>query len=591
MRGVQLGFDGNGCEVWMEEGVRTTHMHVIGASSSGKTKFLEHLIRQDIRNGQGLCLIDPTGNLYYDLVRWCETNGYGQRRKIALFEPAHPEVSFGFNPLACGPTQDEWAINFLVGSLVATFAQVWGGENPDATPLLQRLLRSVLHVLAEHNLTLVEADWLTSAQDSTGVRQYLTERLQDHGYRREWEDLNGMRPREFEDRFMSVQNRLTKFIRSPAVRSIVGSRQRVFESRGFMDERGILLCNLSSDGYRLPPDDARLLGMLLVNDLVQKARGRPKGSPPFYLYIDECYSYLNEDIATILDQMRQFGLHLILAHQHLGQLDRAGSLIKGAIMTDARTKVVFGGLTMESATVMANDLFAGELNLEEPKHVLDKPVVVGHQIIWLESQSHSESRSVSSGESEGISHAQNLSVSNTHQWSEGSQWSVAASGNMLAAEANHSWGGSTSRGGISSASRGTSSGWNRSQQRSESVSSSTTRGVSQALAPVYATLPSAVYSLQEQQYRNAAYLRNLPQKTAIVKPPFARSVHITVPVVVEGYARDERVGRFRDRVLERSDIVAPRAAVEAEIAARAQTLERLAQHGEDTKTEPDDFCE
>lgn len=592
MRGVQLGLDGNGGEVWLSETLRATHMHVIGASGSGKTKFLEHLIRQDIRNGDGVCLIDPTGNLCRDLVRWCETNHYLNRRRFALFEPANPVVSFGFNPLLLDADADEWAVNYLVGSLVSTFAQVWGGEDPNKTPLLQRLLRAVLHALVEHGLTLAEADRLTSAQDTSGVRRYLTERLRDAGYRREWEDLNGMKPREFEERFMSVQNRMNKFVRSPAVRAVLGRRERVFDSRAFMDGGGVLLCNLSTGGHRLPQEDARLLGMLLVNDLVQKARGRPKGSRPFYLYIDECYQYLNEDVATILDQMRQFGLHLILAHQHIGQLDAAGSLIKGSVMTDACTKVVFSGLTMESAMLMADDLFAGELNLEEPKHVLDKPTVVGHEIVWLSSESESESIAASSGRSEAWSESESSSVGLTQQWSRGANWGATVQGSGLAGESSYTWGGSSAHGGGASYGRSITMGRNGGTSYNETVSHSTTRGRSQTLAPVYRTLPSAVYSLQEQQYRAAAGVRNLPKQTAIVKLPFAHSVRVTVPMVTDGYARSERVERFREQVFEKSGVMATRAEVEAEIERRRQDLiRRAAGPKERAPVEPDDFLE
>ncbi len=589
MRGVQLGHDGAGSEVWLDEQLRTTHMHVIGSSGSGKSRFLEHILRQDIRHGDGLCLIDPTGNLYRDLVRWCETNRYLERRRILLFEPAYPEASFGFNPLLCDAESGEWGVNYLVGSLVATFAQVWGGEDPNRTPLLQRLLRAVLHVLVEHRLTLAEADRLTSAQDTSGVRRHLTGRLRDPGYRREWEDLNGMKPREFEERFMSVQNRLNKFVRSPAVRAVLGRTERVLDSRALMDTGGVLLCNLSTGGDRLPADDARLLGMLLVNDLVQKARGRPRGSRPFYLYIDECYQYLNEDIATILDQMRQFGLHLILAHQHLGQLDEAGDLIKGSIMTDAKTKVVFGGLTMESAHLMADDLFAGELDLEEPKHVLDKPTVVGHEIIWLETVSASESFGTSEGESDGVSLGEGENETRSAQWSSGDTWSATSDGS---GHESHNWGGSFSRGGGRSTGRSRSVGTTHASTRTASATHGTTHGRGQSLSPIYRTLPGAVYSLPEQQYRAASKLRNLPKQTAIVKPPFSPSRFLRVPVVSDGYARDERVVRFRQRAFEKSGVMAPRAEVEAEIAARGRELERRAAEGEKRHAaEPDDFLE
>ena len=605
MRGVQMGFDPDGRDVWLDESLRATHLHVIGATKSGKTKFLEHLIRQDIRNGEGLCLLDPTGNLYRELLRWCETNHYLDRRPITLFEPANPTASFGFNPLRFEHAPDAREINFAVGSLVATFAQVWGGEDPNQTPLLQRLLRAVFHTLLEHGLTLVEADRLASVLDADGVRRYLTGTLRDPVYRRLWADLNGMKPREFEDRFMSVQNRLHAFLGSPAVRTVVGRQERVLDTRALMDTGGVLLCDLSIGDRKLPPDNARLLGMLLVNDLVVKARGRPPGSRPFYLYIDECYQYLNDDIATILDQMRQFGLHLILAHQHLGQLEEAGAAIQGAILTDARTKVVFGGLTMDSATLMADDLFAGELDLEEPKHRLDKPVVVGHEIRWLHSVADTETAGESESESlsRGRSWGESESGSSVRQWSDAEGWTTSDSfsftpdgsflpGGTLTHTTQTGRSGSRTRGGSETRAWGSS----HSESESTSVTHGTSRsrgfthGQSETLAPILKTLPSAVFSLEEQRYRKAAFLRNLPRQMAVVKAPYAPSVVVTVPPVEEGYARHERVERFWARAFEKSGVMAPVSEAEAEIERRGRELERAAR-AKDPPPTPDDFLE
>lgn len=609
MRGVQLGFDAAGRELWLDEGLRATHLQVVGASMSGKTRFLEHLIRQDIRNGDGLCLIDPTGNLYRRLLRWCETNRYLERRRILLFEPANPDVSFGFNPLAFEHAPDAREINFAVGSLVATFAQVWGGEDPQKTPLLQRLLRAVFHTLLEHGLTLVEADRLASALDADGVRRHLTGTLADTVYRRLWANLNAQRSREFNEQFMSVQNRLHAFLGSPAVRAVVGRTAGVLDSRALMDTGGVLLCDLSPGDRRLPQDNARLLGMLLVNDLVQKARGRPEGSRPFYLYIDECYHYLNDDIATILDQMRQFGLHLILAHQHLGQLDEAGPLIRGAILTDARTKVVFGGLSMESATLMADDLFAGELDLEEPKHTLDKPVVVGHELRWLHSEGVTDSvgESESEGISQGRSWGESESGSSARQWASVEGWTTSDTLSFTPDESFLPGGtlthaAQTGRSGSRTVSGSETRAWGSSRSESESRSvahgTSRSRGVthgrSETLAPVLNTLPSAVYSLPEQRYRAAVLVRNLPPRTAVVKVPYGPSVVVTVPPVEEGYARAERVERFRARAFAKSGVVVPIAEAEAEIERRGHDLERRAAEaaeGVEEPQDPDDFLE
>jgi len=70
---------------------RKTHMHIIGSTGEGKSKFIEHLIRRDIDDNNGLCLIDPHGHLYHDVLAWCEYRkmlARGKPKKIILFDPS-----------------------------------------------------------------------------------------------------------------------------------------------------------------------------------------------------------------------------------------------------------------------------------------------------------------------------------------------------------------------------------------------------------------------------------------------------------------------------------------------------------------------
>ena len=85
--------------IYMDDKDRETHMHVIGATRTGKSKFLEHMIREDIIAGNGLCLIDPHFQLYEAVLKWIVDNGLEARRKIILLGPSEGEWIFGFNPL------------------------------------------------------------------------------------------------------------------------------------------------------------------------------------------------------------------------------------------------------------------------------------------------------------------------------------------------------------------------------------------------------------------------------------------------------------------------------------------------------------
>src|ERR1700688_2297848 len=82
---------------------RETHMHVIGSSGSGKSKFLESLMREDLKNRQGFCLIDPHGTLYNDVANYCAHHVLD--REIILLDLSSDAV-IGFNPFQRAPAGD-----------------------------------------------------------------------------------------------------------------------------------------------------------------------------------------------------------------------------------------------------------------------------------------------------------------------------------------------------------------------------------------------------------------------------------------------------------------------------------------------------
>ena len=143
---VLVGVGKGGQQITLSAIDRSTHMHVLGASGRGKSKFLENLIRQDIEHRHGLCLIDPHGTLYDEIVTWCAHHRLSGRRKIHLIDPSETDWTVGFDPLRC---DDPEFLSVTVDSAVDACAQVWGGEDTDKTPLLKKCLRCVFYALAD----------------------------------------------------------------------------------------------------------------------------------------------------------------------------------------------------------------------------------------------------------------------------------------------------------------------------------------------------------------------------------------------------------------------------------------------------------
>jgi len=566
-----LGSNIKGNKIFINSKTRSTHMHIIGASGEGKSKFMEHLIREDILNNQGLCLIDPHGYLYTDIVRWCESNRFLEQevpKKILLFDPSEDKWSFGFNPLMLKNAE----LAFHVDAMVKACAKVWGGENTDKTPLLKRCLRILFHALAEKKLSLLEALDLIDPTDST-IRKYLTKNIKDRTIGQQWRYFNILRPRDFYTEFGSTINRMMEFLASPIIRNTIGQIDNTIDFAKIMAEGWVILVNLSTSD-KISDDNARLLGTLIVNDLFMKAKSRPKNSRPFYLYIDECARYINEDIGRILDEGRKFGLHLILAHQHLSQLKKAGEDIYHAVMTDAKTKVIFGGLNVDDARVLTEQVFLGEINLEESKKIYNKPVVVGYIKEWL--YNYSSGRSISQGTTHTTSRGTGESLSH------GEGEAIRTSPQIFGEDQIIT---QTTAGHGSSLSHAEGDGYFDSESVSE------TKGRSESLIPVLEERPTQGYNLQEQIYKAMALMVNQPQRHSIVKLPKKHTQFIKAPFVEEGEASSDRVKRFKETCFQKADFTKPRALIEEQFDQRYLTIKKGAEEALKKKEKPKNFRE
>ena len=536
---------------------RSRHMHVLGASGTGKSKFLELMIRQDILAGRGVCLIDPHGTLADDVVRFCASRNIERYRRVHVIEPGDAEWTVGFNPLRLEGMTDPM---LRVNTMVDACAEVWGGEKIDETPLLATCLQLVFYALAVQKLTLVEAIALTQSSDPEGIRKALTDKLPDYVFQAYWNDYRSLSRKEFEDRFSSTRRRLLRFLGTPAVRRIVGQAERVLDVRKVMDEGDILIVNLAQRGG-LSKTSGRLLGALLASEFYLMALGRTREAArrhPFYLYIDECYDFLTGDIERMLDETRKFGLHLILAHHRLAQLRQRSEAIYSGVMAGAQTKVVFGGLMDEDADIIAREIMRDSFNLERPKRSLDKPVVVGDELIWLDSYGTSESaaHSVGSGEAQSWSDMQAISGSTSDSFSV-SNWSIPTRiGTQLS----------------TGDSSGTGVGGARSSFESAGYASGSSRGSHQALRPIYEVRPTQMHSLEEEVHLAIVKLREQKNRCAIVKLRGKKAQGVFVPDVKTALASAKQIREFKAASQTASEYISLTSSVDAEVAVRHATL-------------------
>jgi hypothetical protein len=401
---LELGIvDGKGVPLEMTPQMRSTHLYVCGSTGTGKSKMLESLVRQDIKQWHkskcGALIIDPHGSLYNSLINWITWNEkYLKGIPIVPIDLRQNDWTIGYNVMRPRTIADPAVV---ISNFVQAMAYVWGVDGTQSTPLFARLAKEVLWPVYEKQMTLNEVKYLIDSVNKR-VRSELTEGLSKDSATRGWEFSNILTPKDFNTQFSSTVNRFYNFLDTEKLRLMFGQGGASLDLGKALDEGQIIIANLSTEGARVSEEDAALFATLLLSDLWTAAKERGKGMEegdvkPFYVYIDEFQNFVTPTIAESLDQARGFGLHLTLVNQFPRQLLHAGAngaQVYDSVMANARSKVVFSLEGEENLKPLAQSLFMGVFNPDEIKLKLTSRKVMDYvEKVWTiisESENWSE---------------------------------------------------------------------------------------------------------------------------------------------------------------------------------------------------------
>lgn len=464
---------------------RRTHMHVIGASNTGKSYFLENMIREDIKAGAGVCVIDPHGELHDRLVDWLSGSGYGNRRQVHIIDPHDARFTVGFNPLCAGDADPTMRVLVMVNALTKAL----GLTDEQSKVRLQKCLFLVLYALAVRRESVLEAPRFSHLSQLDEARQDV-EALPSDKVREAWNEFHSYPPRQFLEYMESVNTRFLPFITSPVLSAIMGQTENVLDLKRCMEERHVVLVNLAGRDKFLPQTGQAIAAMLCA-DLYVSALSRSVEEAkqnPFYCYVDECARFLTDDVVYALDETRKFGLHYVLAHQRWNQLTKYGEDFAHGIMEGAQAKVVFRIAGEETAQMLGDHLFRAVYNDELRKTHQTSPVVVGHRRAWFENESTTMTDIDETVESEG---GASTSGSSEYLPDEGE-----GDGHTESQSETCSW----------------------SRTRRMSSTEAHTRGRSEGLVPIIEERGNPL-SLEEQRHRGIQRLRGLRDREALVFLP------------------------------------------------------------------------
>lgn len=327
-----VGYQSNGQEVELDRELET-HVHGTGVTRVGKSKLIEHIARELTVSRKSFCLIDPNGTTYRDVLAWLSF--VRPNRPVTLLDPSHPKYVTGFNPFVTAHT-DPARIYTKVDRMVGATTRVWGREDATGTPRIAKLLKVIYYTCIEQGLPFSTVGWFLTQRHPE--RDEAIARLRLPRIREIAGEIYGQNTRAFRSYIDSTENRIEAFAH-PHLKRIMGVPENAIDIPEIVRKRGILLVNLQASQDDLISAEAnRVLGTLLINELWEYFR-RQGSYQEFYLVVDECQDYLTPDVPQMVEQGAKYGLHLMLFHQHLGQLS---SPIERALI-NAQTKIEFTG--------------------------------------------------------------------------------------------------------------------------------------------------------------------------------------------------------------------------------------------------------
>lgn len=309
---------------------RRRHMYIIGKTGMGKTNLLENMVVQDIRNGHGVCYIDPHGDTAEKLLKSVPTERIND---VIYFNPADQNFPIAFNVMeAVNPEYKHLIASGLIGVFKKIWADSWG-------PRLEYILRNAILALLEYpGSTLLG---VTRILVDKKYRERVVEKVSDPVVKQFWiEEFTKWNERTLAEVISPIQNKVGQFLSSSLIRNIVGQTQSTFDVRELMDDRKILILNLSKG--RIGEDNSALLGAMMITKIQLAAMGRvdipEEERKDFYLYVDEFQNFATESFANILSEARKYKLDLILANQYVEQIDEK---VRNAIFGNAGTIISF----------------------------------------------------------------------------------------------------------------------------------------------------------------------------------------------------------------------------------------------------------
>jgi energy-coupling factor transporter ATP-binding protein EcfA2 len=331
---AETDFRGKRTKFGIKDEDRARHVYVIGKTGMGKSTLLENMAIQDIQNGHGVAFMDPHGSTAEKLLDYIPESRLAD---VVYFAPFDLDNPISFNVMEdVGADQR----HLVVSGLMSAFKKLFGEES--FSDRMQYILQNTLLALLEYpGSTMLGINRMLTDKN---YRAKVVANVTDASVKAYWtQEFANYTERFAAEATPAIQNKVGQFTSNPLIRNIIGQPKSSLNFRRIMDERKILIINLSKG--RMGESNANLIGSMLITKIYLAAmsranitEGERRVAPPFYFYVDEFQSFANESFANILSEARKYKLSLTIAHQYVEQMSEE---VRAAVFGNVGTVISF----------------------------------------------------------------------------------------------------------------------------------------------------------------------------------------------------------------------------------------------------------
>lgn len=304
---------------------RERHMYIIGGTGNGKTTMLLYQIVQDIKNGKGIAVVDPHGDLAEKILHYIPKD---RVQDVIYMNPDDLAYPIGMNLLELTPglSGDDLLRekDLITEAAVSVLRKVFS-EDDTGGHRIEYVLRNSIQTALAQDIEEPTIFTIFKLLNDAKFRRSVTKQLQDENLVNFWKnELGKAGDMQKVKMAAGITSKIGRFLFSASARQVLEQPKSTINFDDILAENKILICNFSKG--LLGDDTSTLFGTTVLAKLqtasLRRARIKTENRVPFHLYVDEFQNFATMSFVQMLSEARKYKLYLTMAEQSTSQQDQ-----------------------------------------------------------------------------------------------------------------------------------------------------------------------------------------------------------------------------------------------------------------------------